>query len=90
MTATTKYKKPPPVNQVTKGLSSAKGAMIDNELSVYDLCAAGTPVDGAVGTGTGAGFAGIGSRFTDTTSGNLYINAGTKASPVWKLVTRAA
>jgi hypothetical protein len=57
---------------------------------MWKLAAAGTPVDGAVGTGTGAGFAGIGSEFTDTTAGNLYINGGTLASPVWKLVTRAA
>ncbi len=49
---------------------------------------AGAPVDG--GAGTGAGFAEIGSQFIDRTNGNLYLNAGTKAAPVWKLVTRAA
>jgi hypothetical protein len=46
------------------------------------------PVDGT--SGTGAGTAGKGSRYTDTTNGNLYLNANTKASPTWKLVTRAA
>lgn len=49
------------------------------------LNVAGVPVDGT----TGAGFAENGSLATDRTNGNLYINAGTKASPVWKLVVRA-
>lgn len=49
---------------------------------------AGVPVDG--GAGTGATFAEIGSQYIDRTNGDLYINAGTKAAPVWKLVTRAA
>lgn len=40
--------------------------------------------------GTGGGQAGPGSRYTDTTAGNLYLNGGTKVRPVWKLVTRAA
>lgn len=48
----------------------------------------GTPVDGT--SGSGVGIAGIGSLFTDYTNANLYINAGTKASPTWKLVTKAA
>jgi hypothetical protein len=52
------------------------------------LNGAGAPVDG--GAGSGAGFAEIGSIFLDRTNGNAYLNAGTKASPVWKLVTRAA
>jgi hypothetical protein len=55
---------------------------------VKEYIGAGAPVDGAAGTGFGV--AGIGSRYTDTTAGNLYVNAGTKAVPVWKLVTRAA
>jgi hypothetical protein len=33
--------------------------------------------------------AGIGSRYTDVTAGKLYINGGTKAQPVWKIVTSA-
>jgi len=53
---------------------------------VVDLVGAGVPTDGT----TGAGVAGKGARYTDVTNSNLYINAGTKASPVWKLVTRAA
>jgi hypothetical protein len=55
---------------------------------VCDLEGAGVPTDGS--SGTGAGFAGPGSRYTDYTNANLYINGNTKASPTWKLVTRAA
>lgn len=49
----------------------------------------GVPVDGVVGTGTGAGFMGKGALYIDTTNGKLYINGGTLASPAWKLVTSA-
>lgn len=49
---------------------------------------AGAPVDGIAGTG--AGFAGPGSLFIDRTNANMFINANTKASPTWKLFTRAA
>jgi hypothetical protein len=55
---------------------------------VCDLEGDGVPTDGS--SGTGAGFAGPGSRYTDYTNANLYINGNTKASPTWKLVTRAA
>lgn len=51
------------------------------------LSKAGAPTDG--GSGTGAGFAGIGSIAIDRTNGKLYVNGGTKASPTWKLVTSA-
>lgn len=46
------------------------------------------PVDGV--SGTLAGVAGPGSLLIDVTGMNLYINGGTKTSPAWKLVTRAA
>lgn len=49
---------------------------------------AGVPVDGT--SGTQAGVAEKGALVIDTTNGNLYINANTKASPTYKLVTRAA
>lgn len=57
-----------------------------------EIFGAGAPVDYTDGTppATGEGVAGIGSRYTDTTAGKLYINGGTKAQPVWKLVTSAA
>jgi hypothetical protein len=47
---------------------------------------AGAPTDGT----TYANIAPKGAVLADTTNANLYINTGTLASPVWKLVTRAA
>lgn len=57
-----------------------------NDVCLFEK--AGVPVDGV--SGTGAGFAGPGSMCIDITNKNVYINANTKASPTWKLVTRAA
>lgn len=90
MTASTHFLTPPPVNELSKGPIGTIGGALMIGPGMWKVAAPGTPVDGVVGTGTGAGWMGIGSEFTDTTSGNLYINGGTKASPVWKLVTRAA
>lgn len=58
---------------------------------VKEYVGSGAPVDYTDGTppATGEGVAGIGSRYTDITAGKLYINGGTKAQPVWKLVTSA-
>jgi len=66
--------------------------MIKNwwENDVICIVGSGAPVDGVVGTGTGAGLCGPGSQYTDIAVGQLYINAGTKASPAWKLFTHAA
>jgi len=50
---------------------------------IYDASDAGAPVNGS--TGTGAGFAGIGSSYTNTLTGDFYINVGTKAIPLWQL-----
>jgi len=52
---------------------------------------AGVPVDYTDGdpAATGEAVAGIGSLYIDTTNGKLYIQGGTKAQPVWKLVTSA-
>lgn len=41
------------------------------------------PVDGPVGTG--APYAGTGSRYVETANGDQYINVGTMASPRWVL-----
>lgn len=52
-----------------------------------EVCAivgAGIPVDGV--SGTGAGIAGPGSLYIRTATVKLYINTGTKASPVWSVV----
>ena len=67
-----------------------KAARYDLRSDVVMLSVDGVPVDGT--TGTGAGAAGPGSIAVDFSNGDLYVNggAGTKASPVWKLVTKAA
>ena len=53
---------------------------------VYYIVDAGAPTSGT--SGTGAGFAGPGSTYTDITAtvGMLYINTNTKASPTWTKV----
>lgn len=57
-----------------------------NEVCLFQ--GSGAAVDGVAGTG--AGVAGPGSLYIDRAGFNIYVNAGTKADPVWKLVTRAA
>lgn len=46
---------------------------------VWHLAGSGTPTNAV----TGAGLAGIGSTYTDTATGTIYRNTGTKASPTW-------
>lgn len=53
--------------------------------SVYWIVTAGVP-----DATSGVGVCGPGSLCSDITNKDLYINAGTKAVPDWKLVTRAA
>jgi len=48
---------------------------------VWRLADSGAPTDGT--SGTGVGFAGKGSTYTDTATGLIYVNTGTAASPVW-------
>lgn len=67
---------------------SPGGAEIKLTNNVCIITNGGAPTDGT--SGTGAGFAGPGSLCIDYTNSNHYINANTKASPTWKLVTRAA
>lgn len=50
---------------------------------------AGVPVDGVVGTGTFAGIAAKGASLTDTVNAKRYVNGGTQASPLWKIITSA-
>jgi hypothetical protein len=64
------------------------GSQMPGAVSAGVWLVAGAPVDGT--SGTGAGVIIKGGLVADTTNANLYINAGTQASPVWKLVTRAA
>jgi hypothetical protein len=65
-------------------------SMIKNwwENDVVSIVGAGAPTDGT--SGTGVNLCGPGSQYTDITNKNVYINGNTKASPTWKLVTRAA
>lgn len=55
------------------------------------MTGAGAPVDYTDGSpaATGEGYAQIGSLYVDITAGKLYINGGTLAQPVWKIVTSA-
>jgi hypothetical protein len=75
-----------PAEGAYKALEYAKSDIrMSNEVCV--LSGAGAPTDG--GSGTGAGFAGPCSLYLDRTNVNVYLNAGSKASPTWKLMTRA-
>jgi len=58
---------------------------------VLVMSGAGAPVDYTDGdpVATGEGTASIGSVYSDVTNGKLYVNGGTKAQPVWKIVTSA-
>lgn len=53
-------------------------------VDVWPIVDSGAPTDGT--SGTGAGFAGPGSTYTDISTGAKYINTGTKASPVWSIL----
>lgn len=48
---------------------------------VWDVCAPGAPVDAT----TGVGLTGPGSTYTNVTTGDIYVNINTKASPTWSL-----
>jgi hypothetical protein len=52
---------------------------------VQHLFGAGAPT-----AATGANQAQTASLYTDTVNAQIYLNGGTKAAPVWKLLTRAA
>lgn len=52
--------------------------------SIWQMADPGAPTSGT--SGTGAGFAGPGSTYVNTTTGAKYINTGTKASPTWSVL----
>jgi hypothetical protein len=67
------------------------------QVSMQSVPDSGAPPDlmhlfgsGAPTGATGANQAAIGSLYTDVTNAQIYLNGGTKASPVWKQLTRAA
>lgn len=77
---------------VTCTINTGDTGSADDGSGVVTALAAANMTGGA-GIGynsAGVGQAGVGSRYTDYTNANLYINAGTAAVPVWKLFTRAA
>src|SRR5713101_8177035 len=63
-----------------KNIWSALKQQANND--VWPIVDSGAPTNGT--SGTGAGFAGIGSTYTDVVTGIIYVNIGTKASPTWK------
>ena len=58
---------------------------------IFIVAGTGTPVDYTDGdpAATGEGVYGKGSIYIKVGAGKIYINGGTKAQPVWKLVTSA-
>lgn len=78
------------VDSSGNSLFTDTGMVLSGDTRLYT--GAGAPVDYTDGTppATGEAEAGIGSIYVDTTNGKLYVNGGTKAQPVWKLVTSAA
>lgn len=77
----------PKPTEFTNGIALA-ATDVDGSIPGTIFTGAGAPSNGT--SGTGATVAGPGSIYIDTTGANAYINAGTGASPTWKLVTRAA
>lgn len=75
-------------NTLTRGTGHVGALLIGNQSPVLVFRGAGAPVDGT--SGTGVGDANPGSRYTDTTNADEYVNIGTKASPVWLLVGGAS
>lgn len=73
-----------------QGLNVAKASLrLENEVCI--ITGSGAPVDYTDGTppATGEGYAEKGSIYIRIDTGKLYVNGGTKAQPLWKLVTSA-
>jgi len=70
------------VNKGTDGTFKV-GRLTFSKTAVLFLAEPGDPVDGV--SGTGAGIAGIGSLYINTTSGSHFRNTNTQASPTWTL-----
>lgn len=56
--------------------------------SVYRVVGTGAPTSGT--SGTGVGLCGPGSEYTNKTTGDIYRNTNTKASPTWTIIPGAA
>lgn len=73
-----------PVGSIAGGLALRDGSLPGwiRDYGICEVYGAGAP------TGvTGANKARPGSRYTDTSSGNVYVNKGTVASPSWRAIT---
>lgn len=76
---------------VTCTINTGDTGSADDGTGVVTALASAAMTGGAgVGYIEGVGYAEIGSGYIDVTNANWYLNAGTKAVPVWKLITRAA
>jgi hypothetical protein len=64
----------------TKGAIGAESGVMFGD-GVWLFTNSTTPTDGA--SGTGAGWAGIGSICVAVDTGEIYTNTGTKAAPTW-------
>lgn len=77
------------VNSSGVSLFQSDGMVIAGDVRIY--VTAGAPVDYTDGdpAATGQGEAGIGSLCVRADTGKWYTNGGTKAQPLWKLITSA-
>lgn len=73
------------------GTQKFQAAQVHIAGDVWHYFTAGAPVDYTDGdpVATGEGEAGIGSLCTRLDTGKLHVNKGTKAEPIWGLVTSA-
>lgn len=74
----------PPVNYHGKGAAAFKFALIDPANDTWLFTCPEAPTAGA--SGDGAGWAGVGSLCIAISTGKLYINTGSLASPTWTVV----
>ena len=65
---------------LTKGAAGSKSGVMFGS-GAWLFVNTGVPTDGT--SGTGAGWAGPGSICMDVSTGEIYTNTGTKASPTW-------
>jgi len=56
--------------------------------NIWEIVDAGVPTSGAAGTGIN--FAGPGSFYINTTTGDRYVNTGTMVVPVWSILASSA
>lgn len=74
------------------GVQKFQAAQVHLHGDIWIYATAGAPVDYTDGdpAATGEGEAGIGSLCVRLDTGKWYTNGGTKAEPIWKLITSAA